>query len=658
VKSARNLLILLGLVCQGLTWDDYLAPCLYALAWAGCLVAPRRSQRRAEIIEAAAMAAGLAVGYGVGTAVGFSTHFGFGHALAFLQLARLTRQLNRREKLFSLLIALFHLAAACTFLFDYRFVAVLALAVALIPKALAEIEAGSFAVRGEDFPGPRTYAPPRLALKDFAVIIGVTVLFFLIFPRGLLTGGLRLPMVRPGDTSTLLDTVLDPTRGGGENSRRILFQVKGERLGYLRCYTLSHLNGVHWSIGQTLRWRPVEIGEPADTQGLLGRQVRVKNPAFLGRVVPVDGQVISLRSTFFRNPHQTRQGMIETDYMWTGPNNFYEYWIATNPAPGGLRWIENRQLTEHPPQSARLRAWVDQVTAGATNKLDLARRLERHFQRNFTYQLGAPELHRLAPMEDFIFNQKAGHCERFAAALALSLRMKGIPSRVVIGYLPNSRNWVSGWYDIRLRDAHAWTEAWFADHGWVEFDATPAASLPPPSAWSDWLEALDFAWYAHVVNFDAPTQNALLARTAEMFGRAAYWGWRHYAWLALWLLPVAAWLTWRWLRGQRWFSFGLDRRRHPDVLATHYYGRMLRLLAARGIHREPTQTPLEFLNAAPLREEAARQDMAFVTRLFCAAKYGGQAISPRDEQAIEAALARLKEQKATRQISLFFRRRR
>ena len=53
----------------------------------------------------------------------------------------------------------------------------------------------------------------------------------------------------------------------------------------------------------------------------------------------------------------------------------------------------------------------------------------------YTYTLNLRREDRsIDPTADFLINVKQGHCERFAAALALSLRGLGIPTRVVKGY--------------------------------------------------------------------------------------------------------------------------------------------------------------------------------------------------------------------------------
>lgn len=645
MKSARHQLVLLGLLCMGLTWNDWFMPGLYALLWGLCLRLARRPVPLSPAGEALLLLGGALAGHTVARWLGYSTHFAIGHGLAFLQLGRLMRPLNRREQWFSFLIALFHLAVACTFLWDYRFLAVMAAAVWCVPRALAELTMHSSAT----VPSAR----PRLSLswRDAALVVAVMLIFFLVFPRGWMTGGVRWRLGRAMDETTLLDTIMDPASRAPAGGQRILFQVRGEQLGYLRCYPLAQFDGQRWRMSSDdYRGRLIESGSfETPPPNALERQLRIKNPAFLGRVLPVDGHVVRLQGTFFNRAYETRQGMVETDVVFTRQNNLCTFWIRRPNPWRALRPADVALLTWHPPPSPRLREWLDAVLAGETNAYQQARLLEKHLETHYTYDLGAPELHRLHPLEDFLFQQRRGHCERFAAALAQLLRLQGIPSRVVIGYLPRTRNPLSGWYDIRLRDAHAWTEAWFPERGWEQFDATPAATLPPPSAWSDWLEALDFAWYAHVVNFDHASQNALVDVLAQ-FTHSAY---LH---LQTWLrrnggsagsavaLFLAGFLLLRWARRRGWRRWRRNAARDAEcarALAGHYYGRMLRLLARRGLHRPAHQTPLEFLETLARARLPDYAEASRITQTFCLTHYGGWPMMPETQMELERALKRM-----------------
>jgi protein-glutamine gamma-glutamyltransferase len=80
------------------------------------------------------------------------------------------------------------------------------------------------------------------------------------------------------------------------------------------------------------------------------------------------------------------------------------------------------------------------------------------------------------PLETFLFRDRVGYCQHFSGAMALLLRMAGVPARVVGGFSPGTydrrrREWV-----VRDYDAHSWVEAYFPGQGWVTFDPTPGES--------------------------------------------------------------------------------------------------------------------------------------------------------------------------------------
>jgi len=117
---------------------------------------------------------------------------------------------------------------------------------------------------------------------------------------------------------------------------------------------------------------------------------------------------------------------------------------------------------------------AQRVTAGAPSMYDAVHRIERYLDRNFTYS----EKPRAAkyPLNAFLFRDKFGYCQQFSGAMALMLRMAGIPARVAAGFAPGSLNRDTGEFRVRDLDAHSWVEVYFNGIGWVTFDPTPAAA--------------------------------------------------------------------------------------------------------------------------------------------------------------------------------------
>ncbi len=95
--------------------------------------------------------------------------------------------------------------------------------------------------------------------------------------------------------------------------------------------------------------------------------------------------------------------------------------------------------------------------------------------RNTRYDLDAPVPDGDA-VDDFLFGSQRGFCEQIASSLVVMLRSQGIPARLATGYIPGTRDRISGVFEVRASDAHAWVEVWFPETGWEAFD--PTAEVP------------------------------------------------------------------------------------------------------------------------------------------------------------------------------------
>ena len=112
------------------------------------------------------------------------------------------------------------------------------------------------------------------------------------------------------------------------------------------------------------------------------------------------------------------------------------------------------------------------VTGKATTQYGAVLALESWFRQTggFRYDESPPRTSG-PPLVDFVTRTKAGYCQHFAGAMALMLRLLGIPARVAVGFTSGTRDgdaWV-----VTDHDAHAWVEVWFAGPGWIPFDPTP-----------------------------------------------------------------------------------------------------------------------------------------------------------------------------------------
>ncbi len=126
---------------------------------------------------------------------------------------------------------------------------------------------------------------------------------------------------------------------------------------------------------------------------------------------------------------------------------------------------------------SRISTLAASVTASAPSLYEKVRALEAWMGDHTTYSIDTPPLPAGADAVDtFLFDQRVGFCEQIASALVVMLRTLGVPARLGVGYASGERNPFTGLYEVKASDAHAWTEVYFAGHGWLTFD--PTANVP------------------------------------------------------------------------------------------------------------------------------------------------------------------------------------
>jgi transglutaminase-like putative cysteine protease len=89
----------------------------------------------------------------------------------------------------------------------------------------------------------------------------------------------------------------------------------------------------------------------------------------------------------------------------------------------------------------------------------------------FTYSERPGATSGVPPLVGFVTQTRTGYCQHFAGAMALMLRMLGIPARVGAGFI--SGKFEDGRWVVSDHDAHTWVEVWFRGYGWLPFDPTP-----------------------------------------------------------------------------------------------------------------------------------------------------------------------------------------
>lgn len=304
----------------------------------------------------------------------------------------------------------------------------------------------------------------------------------------------------------------------------------------------------------------------------------------------------------------------------------------------------NMALLLPPGYNPRTLALAREWRARASSDMDVVRSAFALFNRSFTYTLTPPQLGRDA-MDDFLFETRAGYCEHYASAFTVLMRAAGIPARVVIGYQGGFWNEIGDYMIVRQSDAHAWSEVWLDDRGWVRLDPTGAVNearvqqgaqsangADKPWYGAGWLVALrnrwdvvNHFWNDAIVRFDTLRQSNLLKPLGVDKAEAGD--------LVLALLVVGI----AFMLGALWWA--LRRERAPGDALDQAFSRLAALLARHGLVREPSEGPQNYAQRArtALGPAASQLDALFDT--YIGLRYGCHAADSADVERFSRAVA-------------------
>ena len=189
-------------------------------------------------------------------------------------------------------------------------------------------------------------------------------------------------------------------------------------------------------------------------------------PAYDSRtLVGIDAPLIFDGATVLSTTGQSNTGLIEVsgeEVRFSTGGNAYTYTVASRVPQGVSETeasVEPKYLVLPPGLDPRIAQLAQTIAGTETDPRRVARMLEAHLRTRYSYTLElAGDLD--APLSDFLFTRKEGHCEHFATALAVMLRTRGIPARVTAGFFGGER--INDRYMVRAGDAHAWVQAFIA----------------------------------------------------------------------------------------------------------------------------------------------------------------------------------------------------
>jgi transglutaminase-like putative cysteine protease len=633
-----------------------------------------------------------------------------GYVLAVAQLSRAFRDKSPSDLAVMHGTALAHLALAASLTRDAFYLPILA--VAIILGVAASLAATSlhhprgggvriFVARPRGGAGVRA----RVASALVPVLLGLTLLvlgagFFVMLPRGApfmaaeAANVARREVYDPNDYSEDVEGAVERIAGFTDRVRlgevgeiklvpREAFRVATTVAGaiadlsprelYFRGAVLDRWTGEGWVRSAALRAGEVRLRTP-HVPGVL----RVAKDLTAGAALRVE-QVFTMKATtsralpalaWFAEVRLTRAmprvlqrggGTYEADtrheegFVWHATS-----FVPVEPdAPFGEKELpsgERQAALAFDESGGRVGALAREV-AGSGVVREKVGRLMTWLNENCEYTLHFKRHPSATPIEDFLFEARAGHCEYFATALVLLLRSAGIPARLVAGY--RGGQWLAEteeWY-VRMSDAHSWVEAHVTGEGWIRLDPTPAdataLNVPPsrvPGSLAPIEPGLGERILAIVRGFGPEERDdvfrAVGRGTSFVLREGIGVGRDDRPWppplpLLAGLL-VAGLTARRVLRSVRAERRGRrDRARDvaPERPETPFYEEALRLLTQIGVARRRTLTPTELSTLVQSRDADLGVPFANLTRIFLAVRFGDRPLDDPRKAAIAGSLA-------------------
>jgi protein-glutamine gamma-glutamyltransferase len=295
----------------------------------------------------------------------------------------------------------------------------------------------------------------------------------------------------------------------------LMFEVATEHTHYWKVSNLNTFDGVRWSrssapggepaLGQPLKFHPKAV-PPRPDPAYVDR-INIEDHGLNSEFAIGAGSVLAIRGVEARPTpdaiwemgEELHPGNSYTALIYdpqpsvsvmhsagtTYPSTAQRYTsFALSGGPRGTRTVEVPLWSDSGPASIAdqvrdtpyeaMHSLAARLAGGARDPYDAVNRIDQHLRRNYAYRQDVAN-HRY-PLPAFLGEDHAGYCQQFSGAMALMLRMLGIPSRVASGFAPGGRDPERNNYLVDDTDAHNWVEVFFPSIGWVTFDPTPSAA--------------------------------------------------------------------------------------------------------------------------------------------------------------------------------------
>lgn len=240
------------------------------------------------------------------------------------------------------------------------------------------------------------------------------------------------------------------------------------------------------------------------------------------------------------------------------------------------------------------------------------------------------------PLEDFLFNHKAGNCEYYASAAAVLLRLRGIPSRLVVGYRGGYYNPIGSYYLVTQQSAHVWVEA-FVKGSWLRIEPTPGSVVIGQTHKPLWLtvrlylDTINYYWNQMVIGYSFERQVKGLVRLQGLLRGLQRPDVETFKSYGLWFLVGLSVV----LSLMIILSYLKNKRSFEETLVQEFQKR----LSKKGYHRQKNEGLREFVSR--IKEDDLRKRAIDFVQAIERPYYGEKSISDLDKRVLKGLLKRL-----------------
>jgi transglutaminase-like putative cysteine protease len=398
-------------------------------------------------------------------------------------------------------------------------------------------------------------------------------------------------------------------RSRGHLSDEVAFRVRSSQAALWRAETFDTYDGTRWTITDDRtepigrdqdglaydpRWSAGQRGETV-TQVTQTFYIDTPQPNVLFAAANADkvyfpsGGLRVDRSGSIRSPILLDEGLIYSVESWVLSFDPSDLRRVPPAVPSRVADQDLQLPSELPARVSRL---ARTITAGASTTYDRAEAVQAWLRANTVYDLDVPrDPEGVDAVDHFLFVTRRGFCEQIASSMAVMLRTLGIPTRLVTGFGPGTRNPLTGYLEVRQSDAHAWVEVYMGrDAGWVPFDPTFGVPAVSPSGASRFMAGPVFAAIGRLLRHAVPEPIkhgvGVAAQAVTVMAGAAFRAWPAVA-SVMAVLALAVWL----IRRRR------GKRRPGDVPPGEAaFLDLVDALSRAGHPRPPQVTPSRYLD--------------------------------------------------------------